>query len=95
MTISVQVPMSFRPKPVSTTLILKEVLKTARMDKGMSQEELANQACLKKWHIQEIEETDSCRTFYSQEIKLQGAKRIGSLLGLDHSQFLSVKSLKD
>jgi flagellar capping protein FliD len=27
--------------------------------------------------------------------KLQGAKRIGSLLGLDHSQFLSVKSLED
>lgn len=81
--------MPFKSKlTVSTPVILKEVLRAAREEKGISQEELANLACLRKWHIKEIEESDSHHTFYSPAIKLQAVKRIGSLLGLDHSQFL-------
>jgi ribosome-binding protein aMBF1 (putative translation factor) len=85
--------MSFKSKLTTAhPLILKEVLRSAREEKGMSQEELANLACLRKWHIKEIEESDSHRTFYSPDIKLQAVKRIGSLLGLDHSQFLILQN---
>jgi len=84
-------PFKFQQK-TAIPLILKEVLKSARENKGMSQEELANLACLRKWNIKEIEEADSFHTFYSPEIKLQAAKRIGSLLGLIDSQFLETNS---
>ncbi len=69
--------------------ILKDVLKTAREERGLSHEELAELVCLRKWHIKELEETDNFLTFYTMAIKIQAAKRIGSYLGLSEEQFLS------
>ena len=68
--------------------ILKEVLALAREEKGLTQEELAQVVCLKKWHIKEIEESDTYRTFYSMQIKVSAAKKIGSYLELKENQFL-------
>jgi len=68
--------------------ILKSVLKSAREEKGLSQEELAQIVCLKKWHIKEMEEADTFMTFYSMAIKVHAAKRIGTYLGLKESQYL-------
>jgi len=68
--------------------ILKSVLKSAREEKGLSQEELAQIVCLKKWHIKEMEEADTFMTFYSMTIKVHAAKRIGTYLGLQESQYL-------
>jgi len=77
------------PKPKVVTVILKEVLKAAREERGLRYEELAEAVCLKKWHIEEMEEAESFRTFYSMSIKLQTDKKIGNYLGLSVDQFLS------
>ena len=68
--------------------ILKEVLALAREEKGLTQEELAQVVCLKKWHIKEMEESDTYRTFYSMQIKVNAAKKIGGYLKLKENQFL-------
>ena len=68
--------------------ILKEVLALAREEKGLTQEELAQVVCLKKCHIKEMEESDTYRTFYSMQIKVSAAKKIGSYLELKENQFL-------
>ncbi len=68
--------------------ILKEVLALAREEKGLTQAELAQIVCLKKWHIKEMEESDSFRTFYSMQIKVHAAKKIGNYLELKENQFL-------
>ena len=82
------------PKPKVVTVILKEVLKAAREERGLRYEELAEAVCLKKWHIEEMEEAESFRTFYSMSIKLQAAKKIGNYLGLSEDQFLSSSEIK-
>jgi ribosome-binding protein aMBF1 (putative translation factor) len=64
-------------------------LKAAREERGLSHEELAELVCLKKWHIKELEETETFLTFYTMAIKIRAAKRIGSYLGLSEDQFLS------
>jgi len=81
--------MSFNSKPKVVTVILKEALKAAREKRGLCHEKLAEAVCLKKWHIKEIEEAESFRTFYTMSIKLQAAKRVGNYLGLSEDQFLS------
>jgi ribosome-binding protein aMBF1 (putative translation factor) len=81
--------MLITPKPKVVTVILKEVLKAAREERGLCYEELAKAVCLKKWHIQEMEEAESFRTFYAMNIKLQDDKKIGNYLGLSEDQFLS------
>jgi transcriptional regulator with XRE-family HTH domain len=58
----------FIPKSKVAMVILKEVLKAAREERGLRYEELAEAVCLKKWHIIEIEEAESFRTFYSYQI---------------------------
>lgn len=68
--------------------ILKEVLVLARQEKGLTQEELAQIICLKKWHIREMEESDTFRTFYSMQIKVHAARKIGFYLELKENQFL-------
>lgn len=68
--------------------ILKEVLVLARQEKGLTQEELAQIICLKKWHIREMEESDTFRTFYSMQIKVYAARKIGFYLELKENQFL-------
>lgn len=80
--------MSIKQKSCDTTVILRDILKITREDKGISQEELANAVCLKRWHIREIEEAETFKSFYSLEIKLQSAVRVGTYLGLSKDQFL-------
>ncbi|QWE25542.1 helix-turn-helix domain-containing protein [Polynucleobacter sp. AP-Elch-400A-B2] len=82
--------MSFISKPKVVTVILKEALKAAREERGLSHEELAEIACLKKWQIKELEEAETFLTFYTMAIKIQAAKRIGGSLGLSEHQFLSL-----
>lgn len=81
--------MILKPKPKVIIVILKEVLKVAREERGLGHEELAKAVCLKKWHIREIEEAESFSTFYTMNIKIQAAKKIGNYLGLSEDQFLS------
>jgi ribosome-binding protein aMBF1 (putative translation factor) len=81
--------MFLAPKTKVVIVILKEVLKVAREERGLGYEELAKAVCLKKWHIREIEEAESFSTFYTMNIKIQAAKKIGNYLGLSEDQFLS------
>lgn len=81
--------MFLTPKTKVVIVILKEVLKVAREERGLDYEELAKAVCLKKWHIREIEEGESFRSFYTMNIKIQAAKKIGNYLGLSEDQFLS------
>jgi ribosome-binding protein aMBF1 (putative translation factor) len=81
--------MFLTPKTKVVIVILKEALKVAREERGLGYEELAKAVCLKKWHIREIEEAESFRTFYTMSIKIQAAKKIGNYLGLSEDQFLS------
>ena len=67
---------------------MKEVIVQARKEKGLTQEELANAVCLSKWQIKEIEESDSFLIFYSMQIKIHAAKRIGLYLGLKEEEYL-------
>ena len=78
-----------KAKPKLTQSILRAVLKAAREDQDLSHQELAQIVCLRKWHIQELEEADTFLTFYTMEIKIQAAKRVGNYLGLSEDQFLS------
>ena len=70
-------------------IILKDVLKAAREERGLSHEALAEVVCLRKWHIKELEEAETFLTFYTMAIKIMAAKRIGKYLGLSEDQFLS------
>jgi ribosome-binding protein aMBF1 (putative translation factor) len=73
--------------------ILGEVLRTAREERGLSFEELGEAVCLRKWHIHEIEESDTFFTFYTMAIKIHAAKRVGKYLNLDESDYLDTISL--
>jgi ribosome-binding protein aMBF1 (putative translation factor) len=80
-----------KQKSPQATVILRDALKLAREEKGMSQEELANAARLKRWHIRELEDAETFfNCFYSMEIKLQSAIKVGAYLGLAKEQFLGV-----
>jgi hypothetical protein len=78
-----------KAKPKLTQSILRDALKAAREEQDLSHQELAQIVCLRKWHIKELEEADTFLTFYTMEIKIQAAKRVGSYLGLSEDQFLS------
>jgi transcriptional regulator with XRE-family HTH domain len=75
-------------KPSKEFKIMKEVIVQARKEKGLTQEELANAVCLSKWQIKEMEESDSFLIFYSMQIKIHAAKRIGLYLGLKEEEYL-------
>ena len=72
-------------------VILKTVLKTAREEKGLTVEELAEIVCLRDCNVKEIEEADTCLTFYSMAIKVNSSKRIGAYLGLEESEYLRLE----
>ena len=74
-----------------TPVILKSVLKSAREERGLTEEELAVVVCLREWNVKEIEEADTFLTFYSMAIKVSAAKRIGAYLGLNESEYLSLE----
>jgi ribosome-binding protein aMBF1 (putative translation factor) len=73
--------------------ILGGVLRTAREERGLSHEELAEVVCLRKWHIKELEESDTFFTFYTMVIKIHAAKRVGKYLNLEESDYLETKTL--
>ena len=73
--------------------ILGGVLRTAREERGLSYEELAEVVCLRKWHIKELEESDTFFTFYTMVIKIHAAKRVGMYLNLEESDCLETKTL--
>ena len=73
--------------------ILGGVLRTAREERGLSCEELAEVVCLRKWHIKELEESDTFFTFYTMVIKIHAAKRVGKYLNLEESDYLETKTL--
>jgi ribosome-binding protein aMBF1 (putative translation factor) len=77
-----------KAKPSKSLNILKEVIAHARQEKGLTQEELAKAVCLSKWQIKEMEESDSFLIFYTLQIKVHAAKRIGSYLGLKEAEYL-------
>ena len=73
--------------------ILGGVLRTAREERGLSYEELAEVVCLRKWHIKELEESDTFFTFNTMVIKIHAAKRVGKYLNLEESDYLETKTL--
>ena len=73
--------------------IIGGVLRTAREGRGLSHEELAEAVCLRKWHIKELEESDTFFTFYTMVIKIHAAKRVGKYLNLEESDYLETKTL--
>lgn len=74
------------PLPTPPT-ILGNVLKQARLDKGLEISFLASQCCLSLKMIREIEDGGE-ESFYSQTIKFTAAKKVGKFLGLDESNFI-------
>lgn len=80
-------------KPLKELKILKEALVRARQEKGLTHDGLAKAVCLNKWQIKEMEESDSYLYFYSMQIKIHAARRIGNYLGLIESDYL--KNLDD
>lgn len=79
-----------KSKPAKNLKILREVIAQARQKKRLTQEELANAVCLSKWHIKEMEEGDSILIFYSMQIKIHAARRIGNYLGLKEGDYLQL-----
>jgi ribosome-binding protein aMBF1 (putative translation factor) len=73
--------------------IIGGVLRAAREQQGLSHEELAEVVCLRKWHIKELEESDTFFTFYTMVIKIHAAKRVGKYLNLEESDYLEKKTL--
>jgi transcriptional regulator with XRE-family HTH domain len=67
--------------------IIGSALKNAREKRGMERSELATQCCLSNKMILELEE-GGMTAFYSFQLKLSSAKRVGSFLGLSSSDYL-------
>ena len=68
--------------------IIGSVLKDAREQKNIARAELANLCCLSSKMILELEE-GGMSSFYTFELKVATAKRVGRYLGLDESSYLS------
>ena len=67
--------------------IIGSVLKDAREKKNLARAEFANLCCLSAKMILELEE-GGMSSFYTFEIKVITAKRVGKFLGLDESSYL-------
>jgi transcriptional regulator with XRE-family HTH domain len=67
--------------------IIGSVLKDARERKNLARAEFANLCCLSTKMILELEEGGSS-SFYTFELKIATAKRVGRFLGLDESSYL-------
>jgi ribosome-binding protein aMBF1 (putative translation factor) len=65
-----------------------DILKSARKNKGLDQEALADAVCLKSWHITQLEDSDEHFYFYSAQLKINAAKKIGRYLELEESSYL-------
>ena len=67
--------------------IIGSVLKDARERKNLARAEFANSCCLSTKMILELEE-GGMSSFYTFELKIATAKRVGRVLGLDESSYL-------
>jgi transcriptional regulator with XRE-family HTH domain len=67
--------------------IIGSALKLAREKRGMERAELAKLCCLSNKMVLELEE-GGMTAFYSFQLKLSSAKRVGSFLGLSPSDYL-------
>lgn len=67
--------------------IIGKALKEAREQKNIAQAELANLCCLSTKMISELEE-GGLSSFYTFQLKIATAKRVGNFLGLDESTYL-------
>ena len=65
-----------------------DVLRNARENIGLDREELAEVVCLKYWHITQMEDTEDHYFFYSPQLKIKAAKKIGKYLALEESSYL-------
>ena len=68
--------------------IIGSALKDAREKKNLARAEFANLCCLSTKMILELEE-GGMSSFYTFELKIATAKRVGRLLGLDESSYLT------
>lgn len=65
-----------------------DILRNARENMGLDRDELAEVVCLKSWHITQMEDTDEHYFFYSPQLKVNAAKKIGKYLELEESSYL-------
>jgi hypothetical protein len=65
-----------------------DVLRSARENMGLDREGLAEVVCLKPWHISQMEDTEEHYFFYSRQLKIKAAKKIGEYLALEESSYL-------
>lgn len=65
-----------------------DILRNARENMGLDRDELAEVVCLKSWHITQMEDTDEHYFFYSPQLKINAAKKIGRYLELEESSYL-------
>jgi hypothetical protein len=65
-----------------------DVLRSARENMGLDREGLAEVVCLKPWHITQMEDTEEHYFFYSRQLKIKAAKKIGEYLALEESSYL-------
>jgi transcriptional regulator with XRE-family HTH domain len=80
---------SMRPhKHYAQLEIIGSVLKDAREKKNLARAEFANSCCLSTKMILELEE-GGMSSFYTFELKIATAKRVGRVLGLDESSYLT------
>ena len=72
--------------------ILGDKLKEAREKAGLSLQDVATKASLSKKQVQEIENGGDS-FFYTAAIKLNTAKKVGTLLGLNEDDFLEPSAM--
>ena len=65
-----------------------DVLRSTRENIGLDREGLAEVVCLKPWHITQMEDTVEHYFFYSPQLKIKAAKKIGEYLALEESSYL-------
>lgn len=78
-------------KPIEKQCDLKirgDILRNARENMGLDQEALAEIVCLKSWHISQMEDSEEHYFFYSLQLKINAAKKIGKYLELEESSYL-------
>ena len=66
-------------------------LKQARLDKNLSEAELAKACILSSKHITQLENGETSN-FFSAHHKVQVAKKVGRYLGLEESEYLNSSS---
>jgi transcriptional regulator with XRE-family HTH domain len=72
-------------------LINGDKLKQTRLDKNLSEAELAKECVLVAKHIIQLENGETSN-FFSAHHKVQVAKKVGRYLGLEESEYLNSSS---